>query len=554
MGVPRGTEVIRRTVVGALALAIVVPGIALGAPGDRDPSFGRRGIATPSGGAIYAAAGTPDGGTVYLTPSGAPGLSPLELRKVDGAGALDATFGGDGVADLPAALSPTDIAVLPDGRILVGGFAGPDAAAARLRPDGSADLGFGSAGLATSALAGKAASANSILAEADGGAALAISVREANPPPYDSSSGVLRFTADGDPDPSFGTDGVSDLVPNSAGALARDVSGRYLLGDAYQFNGGPTVARYDAGGKLDATFGSAGLAPVPVPYFSVFSGRVYAMAVDAENRPLILHSGWDLASTKGGGFAKLIRLDASGAVDATFDPSQIFTASREQRRIFSPTGLAIDKVGRIVVSGDWATTRYDGHATDPAVARLLPSGSPDPAFGQAGLAIVPALELGTSSATLNGLQIQDGGKIVSFGSSDGYHGPALIRLLGSGGRADADADGIADRRDRCRLTAGHKREDGCPLLQRRVKIVGRANNGFYNGAVIGLPGCANKAPVKLMRARPGRDEVVGRTRTAGTARWTISGDFPIGRYYAIAKRVRNEGVGICVRARSRIAR
>ncbi len=189
---------------------------------------------------------------------------------------------------------------------------------------------------------------------------------------------------------------------------------------------------------------------------------------------------------------------------------------------------------------------------------MLPDGSPDPSFGVDGLAIVPALELGADVGSLRGLYLQTSGEILAFGTSGKRNlrrprHAVLIQLLTGAGKADADADGIVDRRDRCDLTAGHKREHGCPLQQRKVKIIGRSNNGYFNGVVIGAPGCAAHVPVKLMQVVPGRDEIVGRDRTH-SGEWNIAGDFPIGRYYALAPRVRNADVGICVTARSRTAR
>lgn len=542
-----------------LLAALFVPASAAAAPGDRDPGFGERGIATPPGGAVYAAAGTADGGTVLLLSTGAPGQSPLEVRKVTASGEADASFGGDGIADLPAALAAVDLAVSGDGRILVGGFTqdpGPSkASAARLLADGSIDPSFGSDGVATLSLPGERTSATAIVTEPDGGAALSITVLDAAAPPVDPSAGVLRFTSDGTPDPTFGGDGVSNLEPGSAGPLVRDGSGRYLLGNSYYVTGGPTVTRYGPNGDLDGSFGSGGVADLPVHQFGVFSGGVNSIAIDAAGRIMVFHSGWDLASTKGGGYSALDRLAPGGAVDDSFDASEIFAASRKQHRIFRLSDLAIDAAGRIVLAGGWKTTSYTGSAVDPAVARLLPNGSPDESFGESGLAIVPALELKADTGFMSEVYLRDGGRIMAVGARvrNNSRSPALVRMLAARGRADADADGIADRRDRCALTAGRRREDGCPLLQRRVKIVGRANDGFYNGAVIGLPGCANKVPVKLMRIRPGRDEVVGRDRT-GNGGWSIAGDFPIGRYYAFAPRRRNGDVGICMRARSRIAR
>lgn len=536
----------------------MTPAVAIAAPGDRDPAFGVRGISAPPGGQIYSAAETPDGGTVYLSNSGDPGLSPLELRKVTASGAPDETFGTAGTGDLPDALSAVAVAVSPSGRILVDGTVGQDAAVARLLGDGSVDATFGSAGIATVELPGKRTSTSRILAEPSGGAVVGITARDADGSSYVPSAGVLRLTEQGSPDSAFGTGGFSAFVPGSANALARDGAGRYLLGNTYEVTGHPTVARFGTGGELDPSFGSGGVANLPLPMYGIFSGAVSAIAVDATDRPVVFHGGRDLASTKGGGYSTLTRLDAGGSVDAAFDASRIFAGSREQYRAFGASSLVIDGDGRVVLAGAWQSTRYTGSASDPAVARLLPNGAPDASFGDEGLAIVPALELGAEVGYMNGLYLGTDGEIVAFGSGGARdyrkpRAPTFVRLLTGPGKADADADAIPDRRDQCPLTDGRGRNGGCPLQQRRVKIVGRSNNGFFTGVVVGAPGCASKVPVKLMRMVPGRDEVVGRGRTV-SGRWNIAGDFPIGFYYAVTPRVRNNDVGICVRARSRTAR
>lgn len=547
------------------ASLLALAGAALGAPGDRDPSWGRRGIVhLPSDTVIVDAVSAPAGGTVVLI---APDLqgSPLQVWKLTAAGAVDADFGTNGSAALPADLAATSLDFDGDGRIVVAGYSRGDpgptkAGAARLAPDGAVDASFGAGGLATIDLSGKATSAAAVLTEPGGGVALAISASDPGSSPG-SSMGVARFDAGGVPDPSFGGHGVSDLVPGSPSELARDGSGRYLLGNWFgSFDGPPRVARITPWGTVDTGFGTAGVAALPQP-FGVYAGSVSGLAAESASGPVVLYAAADQASTKGGGYVRLLRLDPSGAVGESFDIASIGSSRRGPHRYFSATDVAIDGSGRMVVAGEWLTTGYPGTTSDPAVVRLLPDGSPDRAFGERGLAVIPTLELNSPAGSFTGITLQPDGSIVGLGAgvAGPLQQPILIRLLAGPGRADADADRIADARDECPLTAGRKRHHGCPLLKRTLAIFERPN-GTLAGTVAGPRGCRREmsrgkhrrdVSVRVMRSRAGVDEVAARRRLRhGT--WRVNRKLGRGRYYAEVSRIRNGSVGICPAARSRV--
>src|SRR5262249_46542165 len=116
---------------------------------------------------------------------------------------LDPSFGTYG----STALDPTngfdigaDVAIQPDGRIVVAGTS----TVARLLSDGSSDPTFGVAGIATMP-ANTGASAVAI--QSDGGIVLA-GVADVQ---ADTKMGVVRMTALGTVDPTFGTAGVTRI-------------------------------------------------------------------------------------------------------------------------------------------------------------------------------------------------------------------------------------------------------------------------------------------------------------------------------------------------------
>src|SRR5262245_16503784 len=147
-------------------------------------------------------------------------------------GSLDPSFGGDGVVTTGFGTDFSDaagIAVQSDGSVVAAGTAGDDAslqtddvALARLAPDGSLDPTFGGDGRVTTDFGAGS--------EVDWGAAVAIqsngdivAVGTTFPSGLPCASGhaiaVVRFQADGDLDPSFGSGGkvVTDLSDSDEG-------------------------------------------------------------------------------------------------------------------------------------------------------------------------------------------------------------------------------------------------------------------------------------------------------------------------------------------------
>ena len=91
-------------------------------------------------------------------PSAVPQGTDLFIARLTTAGALDATFGSGGVASFGISATgvrddfATDVAVQPNGRIVVGGrtlgASGFDFLLMRLNANGTKDNSFGSAGVA----------------------------------------------------------------------------------------------------------------------------------------------------------------------------------------------------------------------------------------------------------------------------------------------------------------------------------------------------------------------------------------------------------------------
>ena len=145
-----------------------------------------------------------------------------------------------------------------------------------------------------------------------------------------------------------------------------------------------TVARYNANGTLDASFGGDGVVvsafeQPPPPGYNLASTGAFDVLVDGQNRVLL--SGWALGEA---GICKTLpsvhshafvaRLTESGTVDPTFGGGDGIGATGLFEELYE---MAIGPAGEIVLRGS------DGMcgSTLGTIARLGPDGIPDEGFG-----------------------------------------------------------------------------------------------------------------------------------------------------------------------------
>jgi uncharacterized delta-60 repeat protein len=291
------------------------------------------------------------------------------------AGDYDTSFGSGGVS----ITSTTGIGqhaghrIQSDGRIVM---AGTDAAGGRWRvrrylADGSLDTSFGSGGSAqsfttsatTHAMVALALDGDEILG--GGQATLPAQGNKTWTGPV-----VVRWTADGALDASFGSGGVVRLSSGTqVNALALQPDGKVLAAGYVAVKSGKTtqqgwfLARLNANGSLDGSFGSGGVRTHdPSPAADRFSN--FGLAVLPDGKVV-------LGGTTGGSVNAvpldwtLVRFTSAGAVDATY--------VRPSAAADGVDGLAVDASGRIVPpagsSRSGARTsrpRSSSRATSPA--------------------------------------------------------------------------------------------------------------------------------------------------------------------------------------------
>ena len=244
--------------------------------GNAAGSYGTGGVALlsslPLGSAITGAA-VDDAGRVLVVgtkASAAPQGMDLFVARLTTAGKLDGGFGSGGVASFGVSASGarddlgTDIAVQPNGRIVVGGRTlgadGFDFLLLRLNANGAPDKPFGNAGIVTSRFEGATGDnlGRKLALQADGRIVLAGAVATSG----GNQCGIARFDDEGVPDESFGTHGQV-LIPLTQGCLGVTLQpdGKLVVvaQERYVDVTYATYARMLADGKPDTAFGTDGV-------------------------------------------------------------------------------------------------------------------------------------------------------------------------------------------------------------------------------------------------------------------------------------------------------
>jgi uncharacterized delta-60 repeat protein len=291
------------------------------------------------------------------------------------AGSFDSTFGTGGVVQTnyfgPA---PVDALLQPDGKlVVVAGFnqtAGATTAFGLLRylPNGTLDASFGTAGRASAAFTDFISDAADALLQPDG---KIVVVGEAEGASGQLSEfAVARFNANGSLDTTFGTGGkvttnfvgvAAGGVRNPATTVLRQPDGKLLVGGSAsqcaRCGTRTALARYNVNGSLDTTFGTGGTVDMLV------IGRVSALAEDAAGNIFAL-SGTNPA-----------QFSAAGVFNPVITPAPVVTASSVGFAT-SPTVFQAD--GKFLL----ARTASGGgrRDTDAQVARFQVNGAVDGTF------------------------------------------------------------------------------------------------------------------------------------------------------------------------------
>lgn len=322
-------------------------------------------------------------------------------------GALDSTFDGDGKVSFPIGGYPSayTMALQPDNKaVLVGVTQYPvtqETVIARLNTNGSLDNGFGNR-VFTHFSKGDD-HANAVAVQPDG----KIIAAGFNDNGTNKDFALARYNADGLLDTSFGTSGrVTTAIGNGhdeARAIAVLPSGKILVAGYATVNNINQFALvcYNADGTLDLSFDGDGKVLTAV---GATHSIANAMAVQTDGKIVLAGTAsnaanWDFA---------VARYLPNGTLDAGFDADGKLVTPISNLTD-TARAIVIQADGKIVIGGDG----YNGGSNrDFVLVRYNASGALDINFDNDGKSFV---EMGSSNDIVNALAIQADGKIIAAG-------------------------------------------------------------------------------------------------------------------------------------------
>jgi uncharacterized delta-60 repeat protein len=247
--------------------------------GALDPSFGGDGkVTTNLAEGVESAYDVVIQADGKIIAAGGGDLGEFGLVRYNADGTLDAAFGEDG--KVVAAITPDfellfGVALQPDGKIVAVGSTALDFVLARFNPDGSLDPTFGGDGVVTTNFTSGQDYAKAVVIQDDGKIVVAGDAGYCCE--WTSSFGLARYNADGTLDTTFGGDGkvITNFTDgdDAAGDVVIQANGKVVAvgGSGYQGPESPTriaLARYHPDGTLDASFGGDGKVTTKIGEFA----------------------------------------------------------------------------------------------------------------------------------------------------------------------------------------------------------------------------------------------------------------------------------------------
>jgi len=260
---------------------------------------------------------------------------------------------------------------------------------------------------------------------------------------------VTRSLAGGQLDPSFGDNGVaiSDFGGSKdwAYALALQPDGRVVVAGVSDRSGSQdfALARYDATGHLDPSFGNGGLVLTPVRPLT--TDIIHGVAIQPDGTIVAAGVTYDdTVSLRPHGNFMVARYTPQGELDPAFGIGGVATTNFEGESYDEPYAVVLQPDGRIVLGGSSNTGGGIGRimgADNLALARYLPNGLLDPSFGNGGTVVVDA---GAMQESIRALALQPDGAIVAAGRTNGERrGDLLVARFLPNGALDPGFGGPA---------------------------------------------------------------------------------------------------------------
>lgn len=320
------------------------------------------------------------------------------FASAQNAGSLDTSFGTGGkviTSINTGADKAYATALQADGKILVGGLTtsaatGKDFAVVRYNADGTPDTAFGTNGIVTTDLqAGSDDVAYSMVLLADGKIVLAGFSDNGT----QKKAAIVRYTASGAVDTTFGTDGK--VFTSFEGTLASEIkvvkvhiaTGNLVVGGNAAVNSTkakPVIARYTSSGALDTNFNTTGIKTLWVDNLD----EQYLMTVEdlaVQSNGKVSAVGWlDFPALDWDSDYRLYRLNSDGSLDTSYSTDGVITLNGPFNGHDRAFGLLLKDDNSMVVSGGGYVTTLGYAAT---LFEITPAGV---IAGTASQAVIPA--------------------------------------------------------------------------------------------------------------------------------------------------------------------
>ena len=357
----------------------------------------------------------------------------IALARFNPNGILDKKFGDGGIIITKVGINSrsTGVAVMPDGRIVVAGWAfiekGKEGITlAMYQADGSLDMRFGNQGFLIFPMEYSAAYVHSLAVQPDGKITVGgkITLRKEYRDQFfirsvpDDYIFLARINSNGSFDTVFGQNGV--VVTDIGGGAVRITSltfqpdGKFIASGTRQkgVTSALVLARYNSNGVLDKHFGVEGLVNRTME-----NGRYKppTVSVLADGR-INLVGGYSLQNDA---WLMLSRLRDDGAPDSTFGEGGTVTTRTTLWRYSNFIAIAKPD-GKILVTGLSVRPPKPGQSQPPfyysiGISRFLQNGQADDSFGPNGVQVMP---IGAVTDEPVFMTVQENGRIVVAGHSD----------------------------------------------------------------------------------------------------------------------------------------
>jgi uncharacterized delta-60 repeat protein len=328
----------------------------------------------------------------------------MVVAKLKSDGTLDAAWGKMGYATVNVAVGTNGelartIALQSSGKIVIAGAVDHvgatdardrDIAAVRLNKDGTLDTSFGTGGKAIFDLSDGEVNGMSYTADTAWGLAvlsddqLVIHGAKKRAGALDTDFALVKLSADGALDTSFGDQGVFSLDIRNASATPKTVTvldGGALLGSGYMSDNGvtkPVLFKVTANGQLDTSFGTGG-------YFAdaVLAAVTEIYAVGRQGDKLVT-AGYGKADAMGTTDWVSLRFSSDGKLDTTYGTNGV---AQIDAGGFNDNcrSVVVLPDNRVLLAGGGRNTETN---VDAMVAILTPDGKPDTTFAAGGFKMV----------------------------------------------------------------------------------------------------------------------------------------------------------------------